>query len=226
MENNKSIKESLLALGLEEGASVTEIRAEYLDKTMNPKFGRVLSSEEEHLQEEFVKNYTAYVTLMKHHSQSGADAAADMSLYPPDQVFQFQYNQGVYMYIKEDFIKAGEKFQQAYKLNPKHKTLLLYMGILLLKRKSYYAAEKYFKDAVAIDKNNDDAWFFLAESYLKAGEYRKALTMYETAKNLNPGRTEIAYKIRDIKQLMAEKAKGGKKQSFIAKLIKKLIGEE
>lgn len=223
MENKYSIKESLVELGLQNDASVTEIRAEYLDKTMSPKFNRVLSSEEEHLQEEFVNIYSAYVTLMKHHAQTGADAVADMSLYPPDQVFQFQFNQGVYLFIKEDYIKAGEKFQQAYKMNPKHQTLLLYMGILLLKRKSYYAAEKYFKDAIAIDKNNDDAWFYLAESYLKAHEYRKAMTMYETAKNLNPGRTEIAYKLRDIKQLLADKAKGGKKKSFIARLIKKMI---
>jgi tetratricopeptide (TPR) repeat protein len=225
MGNNKSKKDALIVLGLGDDASVTEIRAEYLDKTMQPKFKRVLSSEEEHLQEEFLKYYTAYVTLMKLYSQSGADVVADMALYPPDQVFQFHYNQGVYLYIKENYLKAGEKFQEAYNLNPAHPTLLLYLGILLLKRNSYYPAEKYFKDAVKIDKNNDDAWFFLAESYLKAGEHRKALTMYETAKNINPGRTEVAYKIRDIKQLLTEKAKGGKKKSFISRLLKKLAGD-
>jgi tetratricopeptide (TPR) repeat protein len=219
----ETVKAALIFFKLKESATITEIRAQYLDLTSHNKFQRILGPEEEDLQKEFSKTYKAYVTLVKEYSQPGDNE--DMEFYPPNQVFQFHFNQGVFLFIHQKYLEAGEKFQQAYNLDNRNNLLLLYLGVLLLKRKNYYAAEKYFKDAIKVDQNNDDAWFYLGESYFKAGELRKALTMYETAKNLSPSRNEIAYRIKEIKEKLDNKMHRGKKGSFISRLLKKLSGD-
>jgi tetratricopeptide (TPR) repeat protein len=217
----ETVKVAYVTLGLNEGAPMSEIRAQYLDKTSQGKFRCVIIGDE-HLRDEFVRYHEAYVTLGKHHAETGSSLESDLSLYPTDQVFQLHLNQGIYYILRQNYIKAGEKFQDAYKINNQDTTALLYMGFLLMKRKNYYAAEKYLKIAVKNDQNCDDAWFYLGECYHKAGELRKALSMYETAKILNPGRSEIAVKMKEIR----EKLVGGKakKDSFLARIIKKMIG--
>jgi len=229
MEINETVKAALITFGLKDGATLTEVRAEYLDVTSESKFMRVLSDDEE-LADQFTRYYKAYATLIKHYASEGG--REDLSLYPADQLFLFHFNTGVYFFLNQQFLKAGEKFQEAYKVNPKHCTLLVYLGILLLKRKNYYAAEKYFKDAALVDKNSDDAWFYLGESYLKAGQHRKAYSMFETAKTLNPGRTEIAFRLKELKEqghtpprkYTGVSAGKDSKESFVSRLINKLIG--
>jgi tetratricopeptide (TPR) repeat protein len=103
--------------------------------------------------------------------------------------------------------------------------VLIYMGILLLKRKNYYAAEKYIQDALKIDKQNDDAWFYLGESYLKAGEYRKALNMFETVRNLNPSHSDLGQRIKEIKERPAMKYTAEKPPSLIQRILNKLTGQ-
>ncbi|MCP5053757.1 MAG: tetratricopeptide repeat protein [bacterium] len=234
IEITESNKAALIDLGLKDGVSLTEIRMEYLEKTSHNRFQRVLSTEDEELQQEFLKYYKAYLTLLKFHSESDSDSdsdsesesESDMDYYPSEQVFQFHLNQGIFYFINQDYLKAGEKFQAAAKINSKNLLVQLYLGVLLLKRKSYYAAEKYFKEAVKINQNSDDAWFYLGESYYRAGEPRKALSMYETAKTLNPGRKELAYRVKEIKEKLGLKKtrgnkKSGKKESFFSRLFKK-----
>jgi tetratricopeptide (TPR) repeat protein len=219
----EAVKVAYVTLGLKEGAPMSEIRAQYLDKTSQGKFRCVIVGDE-HLRDEFVRYHEAYVTLGKHHAETGSALEPDLSLYPTDQVFQLHLNQGTYYILRQNYIKAGEKFQDAYKINNQDTTVLLYMGFLLMKRKNYYAAEKYLKIAVKNDQNCDDAWFYLGECYHKAGELRKALSMYETAKILNPGRSEIAVRMKEIKEKTGGKTGKAKKDSFLARIIKKMIG--
>lgn len=209
-------KAALVALGLREDASVTEIRAAYLEKSTHNRFHKVILADE-HLEKDFVRLYRAYVTLLKYHSQS--ENVNDLSDYPPNQIGTFHFNQGLYFLIKQNYLKAMDKFQEAYKFNKEDELVLIYMGVLLVKRKNYYAAEKYFLDAVKLDKQNDEAWFQLGENYLRAEEYRKALNMFETAKNLNPSRTEIAHKIKELKDKLSGKARPEKQPSFLDRLF-------
>ena len=219
IDTDESVQEALINLDLEPGATITEIRAQYLEKTSRDKFQQGIL-EDEHLKREFNKYHRAYVTLAQH--LTAGDQASDLQFYPPDQVFQFHFNQGVHYFIHQNYIKAGEKFQEAYKIDKTSIPVLLYLGLLLLKRKSSYAAEKYFKEAVQLDQDNDDAWFYLGESYLEAGELRKALTMFETTKTLNPGRHEAAFKIKEIMDRLKIKSIKTKKPSAIKRFFKKL----
>ncbi|MCP5102749.1 MAG: tetratricopeptide repeat protein [bacterium] len=212
------VKAALVVLGLKEDVSVTEIRAAYLTKTTQNRFQTVILGDE-HLEKEFIKYYKAYITLLKHHSESESH---DLSYYPQDQIVKFHFNQGLYYLINQDYIKAMEKFRESNDINEKDVLVLVYMGIMLLKRKNYYAAEKYFLDAAKIDRQNDDAWFYLGENYFKAEEYRKALNMYDTAKHLNPSRKELAFRIREIKGKLGHKQPVEKKKdSFFSRLFKK-----
>jgi tetratricopeptide (TPR) repeat protein len=222
IETDESVREALINLDLDRKATITEIRAQYLEKTSRDKFQHGVLVDDS-LQKEFDKYHIAYVTLVKHLAQG--DNASDLQYYPPGQVFQFHFNQGVHYFIHRDYIKAGEKFQEAYKIDKTSVPVLLYLGFLLLKRKNVYAAEKYFKEAVQFDQENDDAWFYLGESYLEAGELRKALTMYETAKKLNPGRHEVAFKIKEIMDRLKVKSIKTKKPSVMQRIFKKLSGQ-
>jgi tetratricopeptide (TPR) repeat protein len=212
------VKAAFVALGLGEDVSFTEIRAAYIEKTTQKKFQRVIVSDE-HLEKDFVKYYKAYITLLKYYSES--EKADDLRDYSQDEIGTFHFNQGLYHLINQNYIKAMEKFEHAYKTNKKDVLVLLYMGILLLKRKNYYAAEKYLLDAFKIDKENDDVWFYLGENYLRAEEYKKALTMFETAKDLNPTREALASKIEEVKEKLGGKYPGKKKKSLFDRIFKK-----
>jgi tetratricopeptide (TPR) repeat protein len=118
-------------------------------------------------------------------------------------------------------MKAMEKFQQAYKINKKDVLVLIYMGILLLMRKNYYAAEKYLLEAVKIDEKNNDAWFYLGENYLRAKEYKKALDIFETVRSLDPAREELALKINEVKERLEQKFPVGKRKSLFERIFKK-----
>jgi tetratricopeptide (TPR) repeat protein len=222
LETDESVREALITLDLDRKATITEIRAQYLEKTSRDIFQHGVLVDDSR-QKEFDKYHIAYVTLVKHLSQG--DNASDLQYYPPGQVFQFHFNQGVHCFIHWDYIKAGEKFQEAYKIDKTSVPVLLYLGLLLLKRKNVYAAEKYFKEAVQFDQENEDAWFYLGESYLEAGELRKALTMFETAKKLNPGWHEVASRIKEITDRLKVKRIKTKKPSAVQRFFKKLSGQ-
>jgi tetratricopeptide (TPR) repeat protein len=227
MEINENVKAALIGLDLADGASMTDIRTRYLDLTSMNKFEQIFISDDK-LKKEFVKYHTAYITLIKNFSSVEFDSESDMGFYPTDHVFHLHLNQGIYHMINLNYIKAGEKFQQAYNIDSQNITVKLYMGLLLLKRKNYYAAEKYFREATKLDNNSDDAWFYLGECYFKAGELKKAIPMYETAKRINPGRHEIAFRLQEIFEKLGMKVNakryGSKRESVLGKIIKKFTG--
>lgn len=228
--NVEAVKAALISFGLKDGATLTEVRAVYLDKTSQPKFHGIFV-DDELLVREFQKYYRSYATLLKYYQESGFadETEEDMSYYPPDQMQQLYLNQGIYLVCQQNYIKASDKIQQAYNVDSKNIQVLLYMGYLLMIRKNYYAAEKYFREVVQINKDIEDAWFYLGESYNKAGDKKKALSMYETAKVLNPGHSEIAARIKEIKISLGmaptTRGKAASKKSFLSALIDKLTGK-
>ncbi len=214
MENSNDAIRSFAILGINPGATITETRTAYLKKTSHLQFSKIFISNEE-IVDEFKRYHAAYVFIMRDSSE--LDNLSDLSIYPPDQVFRLILNQGIYYMINNNYIKAGEKFQEAYSLDKQNEEVLIYLGILLLKRKNYYAAEKYFLDAIKVNRENDDAWVFLGDTYVNAGKEAKALIMFETAKKINPLRLEIAKKIKSLSKNKTIK----KKESFLKKIINK-----
>ena len=120
---------------------------------------------------------------------------------------------------KETFKKALEKFQEAYKINKHNVFLLLYMGIILTVRKNHYAAEKYFSEATKRDPNYDEAWFYAAENFFKAGNFKRALESYEMTKKLNPAYNNIAMHIKATRDALARKSRPGKKDSLLRRIV-------
>jgi tetratricopeptide (TPR) repeat protein len=221
--NDETIKASLITLGLKEGASLADIRAAYIAKTSQERFQQVILGDE-NLEKDFSRYYKSYILLLKHYSEM---ENPDLSDYPQEGIVNYIFNQGLFYLINQDYLKAMEKFQEVYNLNKKNLLVLLYMGILLIKRKNYYGAEKYFQEAVDIDKDCEDAWFYLGENYLKAGEFRKALLMFENVKRLNPSRRGLNVKLKELREKFPHLApvkegerKENKKSSLFSRIFK------
>jgi len=209
------ILSSLRVFNLKEGASIDAVRSAYFEKMDQKEFKIIILSDQE-LEKEFLKYHESYLILLKHYSTIGNEK--HFANHSSDLTFRFIFNQGVYFLIKREYLKAGEKLDDAFKMNKRNVLLLIYLGFLLMKRKNYYAAEKYFLNAIKIDKNNDDAYFYLGENYYKAGKLEKAITMLEISKKLNPSNTKIAFKIKEIEERINEEMGYIPKASFFSKL--------
>lgn len=206
---------SLRVFNLKEGVSMDAVRSAYFEKMDQKEFKTIILSDQE-LEREFLKYHESYLILLKHYSTIGNEK--HFTNHSSDLTFKFIFNQGIYFFIKREYLKAGEKLDDAFKMNNRNVLLLIYLGFLLMKRKNHYAAEKYFLNAIKIDKNNEDAYFYLGENYYRAGKLEKAITMFEISKHLNPLNTKIAFKIKEIEERINEEVGYVPKTSFFSKL--------
>ena len=216
MENTEYLEELLRLFNLEKDASASDILEKYLEKTLQIKFQRILLPEVA-LKEEFLRYHDTFIKILK--ILQSQDQNLKMSLFSSDQLAKFFFNQGVYAVCKDNFMLAGEKFHEAYKINKNNVFLLIYLGIILTIRKNYYAAEKYFADAIQRDVNNDDAWFYAAENFLKAGNYKKASDYFEKAKKLNPANNEIAFRLKDCREALLKKTRPVGKDTVLRRIV-------
>lgn len=212
------MEKELSVLSLDADASINEIRNAYIKITSNKKFKRVLLEEPE-IRNEFMSIYQAYVTLMRHRSE--VDSMKKLELYPQDQVFQILFNQGVYLVLSQQWMKAGEKLQEAFILNKNDSLLHTYLGIILLKRKNEYAAEKYFIKAIDINPGNFDAWLYLGDVYLQSGNLKKARSIYQSASDLSGNDLRIQKRLSVLKQ---RELNPQKEDAGIINRIKKMFG--
>lgn len=199
--------------GLSEKANSGDVRRKYLERTAREKFQKVLL-DDEHLRKEFIQVHEIYVNLLQQYSEEGLDN--DDTYYPPEQMAKFLGNSGIYHFLKENYLKAGEKLQQAYKTNQKDVMVLLYLGLLLMKKKSYAPAEKYFLDAARLEPHNEDVMFYLGENYARSGNYKKAQYMFKRVAMTNPDRKDIDRKLREVNKNPGQKNHGG--QSLLKKI--------
>ena len=216
MESTEYLEGLLRLFNLGKGASLPEVLDKYLEKTLQIKFQRIIINQDI-LKEEFVRFHETFLKILK--INQAANNKVEMGLFSPDQLAKFFYNQGVYALCKENYLLAGEKFHEAYKLNKRNIFLLIYLGIILMVRKNFYAAEKYFTDALTRDPNYDDANFYVAENYFKAGNFGRAIEFYEKTKKLNPAYNEINFRIKDAKEAIILKQRAGKKDSLLRKFV-------
>jgi tetratricopeptide (TPR) repeat protein len=217
VESSEYLEELLRLFNLERGASAPEILDKYLEKTLQIKFQRILIGQDA-LKDEFLRYHEAFVKILK--IMHGTDKKLEMSLFSTDQLGKFIFNQGLYALCKDDLLQAGERFNEAYKINKHNIFLLIYLGIILTIRNNYYAAEKYFADAIRRDPDNNDVWFYAAENFLKAKSYKKAGEYFEKAKKLDPANNEIAFRLKECREAMLKKAKPGAKDTVLRKIVK------
>ncbi len=205
----------LQTLGLKKGSTLSDIREAYLRLTTQRQFQKVILGDES-LEKEFKEYHETYTALLKLYPEAGA--SPDMRYYPPEQASRFLFNSGVYHLIVRNYIKAGEKLEAAHRTYPNDVLVPIYLGILLMKRKNYYAAEKYFLQAVELDADNEDGWFYLAENHYKAGNYAKALQLYEKVKGLNPSKRGLSLRFQEITTRLHIKGYGSRGPSLIGRL--------
>jgi tetratricopeptide (TPR) repeat protein len=216
MESGEYLEELLQLFNLTKSASAPEILEKYLERTLEIKFQRILIPHNG-LKDEFVRYHEAFIKIMK--ILQTTNKSLKMSLFSKDQLGKFLFNQGVYAMCKDNLLQAGEKFQDAYGINKQNVFLLTYLGIILTLRKNYYAAEKYFGDALLRDPNNPDACFYAAENFFKAGSYQKAIDYLEKAKKINPSNTEIPLRLKYCRDALHKKTKPEAKETFLRHIV-------
>ncbi len=195
-----------------------EITNAYINLTFAPKFRKVFILNEE-LVNEFVKYHEAYVVAIRELSMQIGEANPDF--YPADQLFNLLFNQGVYHFLKENYLKAGEKLEEAARMNNKDILTQIYLGIILMKRKNYYAAERYFLRSIELDKENEYAWYFLGKTYLKADKLTKASATFRKVENLSFFNNEIAAKTKDAFREIEKLRFKKEKKSLLSRVFKK-----
>lgn len=218
MNTSKFVSKSLKTLKLKGESGSSEITKAYLDLTHSTKFSKVFIMNEE-LKEEFIKYHEAYVLAIRELSYTAAETTPQY--YPPGQVVNLLFNQGLYHLLKENFLKAGEKLEEAARMNNKHALTKIYQGYILMKRKNYYAAENYFLNAIDLDRENEYSWFFLGQAYLKAGKLDKSSAAFRKVEILSFYNNEIIAETRDaFKEIERLRMKNSKK-SIISRIFKK-----
>ncbi|MBN2346636.1 MAG: tetratricopeptide repeat protein [Candidatus Aminicenantes bacterium] len=217
MESTEYLEELLRQFNVGRGAPISEVLEKYLEKTLQIKFQRIIFAQEM-LKEEFVRLHESFLKILKIYQ--AADRKLDMSVFSKDQLGKFFFNQGVYALCKDNYLQAGEKFQESYKINKRNMYLLIYMGIILTVRRNYYAAGKYFAEATQRDPNYDEGWFYMAENYFKAGNFPKAMEYYEITKKLNPAFNNINLRIKETREAMAARHRGKRKDSLLKRIVR------
>jgi len=215
MTQSKFFTKSMKILNLPVKAGIPEITQAYLKLTGSVKFKKVFILNEE-LREEFIKYHEAYVLAVKELSDSGSDS----SYYPPEHIFTLLYNQGLYYLLKENYLKAGEKLEEAARNKKDCANTQIYLGYILHKRKNYYAAENYFLRAAQLDPENEYALFLLGKTYISAGKPDKASAVFRRVETLSFYNNEIKSETRDaFKEI--ERLRMKNKKSLISRVFKK-----
>ena len=90
-----------------------------------------------------------------------------------------------------------------------------------MKRNSHFAAEKYFRDALKLDDNNEDAWFYLGENYFRLGKFEKAIEMFKRVNMINPSRKDLGARIIEAGEKVVGKDSSQSLIKKISNLFKK-----
>lgn len=218
MNKSKFLSNALKTLNISGEPSISEIIKAYINKANSAKFCKVFILNEE-LKEEFVKLHEAYVLAVREISNMASDSAP--GYYPSGHIFELLYFQGLYHLLKENYLKAGEKLEEAARIKKDNANIQIYLGYILHKRKNYYAAENYFLKAIQIDKENEYAVFLLGKTYLSAGKLDKASATFRKVETMSFYNNEIKAETRDafreIEKIRMQKTK----RSIISRVFKK-----
>ena len=128
MTKSKYLSNSLKILKLQGEQGISTITKAYLDLTHAAKFKKVFILNEE-MREEFINYHEAYVLAIRELSSTAAESTPEY--YPPEQLTNLLFNQGLYHLLKENFLKAGEKLEEAARMNNKDILIHIYLGYIL-----------------------------------------------------------------------------------------------
>lgn len=217
MTRSKFLSGSLKTLKLSADAGIPEITGAYLHLAQGAEFRKIFLLNEE-LREKFIRYHEAYVMAVK---ETSASSGASQGYYPPGQLSAILFNQGLYHLLKENYLKAGEKLEEAARMKPGDVNTLIYLGYILYRRKNYYAAENYFLKALQLDKENEYAMFLLGKNYISAGKLDRASATFRKVETLSFYNNEIKAETRDAFREIERIRLKNEKKSLLSRVFKK-----
>jgi len=171
------------------------------------------------LREEFIKLHEAYIIAVRESSKTAPESPPEY--YPPGQLFDLLYNQGLYYLLKENYLKAGDRLEEAARMKGRDLNTHIYLGYLLHKRKNYYAAENYFIKATQMDPENEYAYFLLGKTYMSAGKLDKASAVLRKVETMSFYNNEIKAETRDAFREIEKLRMKNEKKSILSRVFKK-----
>ena len=110
---------------------------------------------------------------------------AETEKTPDDFSAKIHFNLGVCLYRLKKTEKAVAEFNEAIELSQRKYGRAFYaLGMAHSDLKNFGAAEKAFRDALKLNKNNGEAWFDLGFVFLQKKHYERAETAFQNAVKL------------------------------------------
>ncbi|MGE3972897.1 MAG: tetratricopeptide repeat protein [Bdellovibrionales bacterium] len=85
-----------------------------------------------------------------------------------------------------DIESAEENYNRAYTLSPHSDALIVNMGTLEVQKGDWGQAGEYFRTAIELNQQNDNAWIGLAMSYRSISDHELAYGAVEKGLDINP----------------------------------------
>jgi tetratricopeptide (TPR) repeat protein len=218
MSTSNFLANSLKILKLKKDSTIPEVTTAYLQLTGAARFRKIFIMNEE-LTREFIKYHEAWVIAIRELSNSLKETSAEY--YPTGELFSILFNQGLYYLLKDNLLKAGEKLEEAARMSPGDVHTQIYLGIILKKRKNYYAAERYFLKAIKMEGENEYSWFFLAQTYISANKLDKASAALRKVEGLSFYNNEVIAATRDSFRDIERLRLKNSRKSIISRVFKK-----
>ncbi|CAF0902547.1 unnamed protein product, partial [Didymodactylos carnosus] len=106
---------------------------------------------------------------------------------------QLFYIRGLICDAKRELKLAKQNYNDALAIHPYHFQTLIQMTKLLIEIGNYALAEKYARDAIAVEPANYEPWYLLSLSMEARGEYEHSVDVAATAVHLEENTPLVSY---------------------------------
>ena len=87
---------------------------------------------------------------------------------------------------KGDLKNAKKHFETTLEIEPEQPTVLINLAVVAMRQKNFGQAEQMCRDAIKVDPNNPDAYFFLGMVYQASGRTFDARKSFEKTLQIDP----------------------------------------
>lgn len=132
-----------------------------------------------------MKSDAYIIELIKGHQYNEAEGTISR-LYLHNDFKLYCYYTALCCCARSEYSRAVKYFEQAERNGLRTSTLYYNMGVAFLELKDYTLSAKYFKTAINLDNNLNDAYQNLAHIYIKKGNISGAYRVIKTCTAINP----------------------------------------
>lgn len=183
--NYKKLKAEILSQGKKPKDALKMVEYIKSQKLYSADFARKVNSLEQYVLYKSKKDYSEKMYHLGYYYYYENELAKSMRTLQNALTTKKKHNREVYAilsrvyYNMQEYEKAQDIAQKAYKMDSGNSTTLLVLGDLNYRKGDYKTALKYYKDAESKDKSSSVFPLKVAQTYEKLGKEKKAYELYE-----------------------------------------------